>query len=99
MMLKSSNSIRIGDFAASSAVSDVERVNRRAFLRANPGEHNVSAFLAQRSQQIVKKSNAVRRFNLNQRADGMRLVVDCDPGRKFQLVQSAIMNLAPRLFE
>src|SRR6266404_3189838 len=96
-VLKSGDSIRISDFAASGAVGHIERIDRCPFLRANARENNVCPFASERREQIVKKPHAIGRFDLNQRVDRVRFVVDRDSGWKFQLVQSLIMNLAPGL--
>ena len=59
----------------------------------------LNTFVSERGQQVVEQSDSVRRLNLDQGVGRMRLVIDCDPGRKFEFVQSLALQIAPGLFE
>src|SRR5436305_10570934 len=91
--------MRIRDFRPTAAVGDVKSIDGRAFLGADARQHNARALLAKRSQQIVKKSDPIGRFDLDQRVSWMRLVVDRDSDWEIEFVRPACLNFLPRLFE
>ena len=66
---------------------------------ADTRKNDIYSFLSKRGQQIVKKTHPVGRLNLDQGVGRMGLVIDCDPGREFQLLQPSMLNLLPRLLE